>query len=191
MADLVSGKYAQTNPAWLNNGSPSSFFKENFPRVFCTGNNTAVTSAVMLSTPVHLDAGDIVTNLTFMSGGTAGATLANWWFALYSNASTPALLAQSADQTTTAWAANTAKTLALSSPQLITVPGLYWAAVMVKASTVPTLAGITLENAAAATGAVSGQVVLAQTSGSSLTATAPATITSGTAVATVPYVVLT
>ena len=191
MSDLVSGKYAQFNPSWLNNGSPSTFLKDNFNRLFSSSNAAALTTQVMLSTPVHLDAGDIVTNITFMSGGTAAGTPTNWWFALYSNAATPALLAQSADQTTTAWAANTAKTLALATAQTITSPGLYWAAVMVKATTVPTLAGITLQNAASSTGAVSGQVVLAQTSGSSLTTTAPATITSGTAVATVPYVVLT
>ena len=90
---------------------------------------------------------------------------------------------------TTAWGANTAITLALATPYTVTTAGIYYAAVMVKASTVPTLAGVTLENAAAAGAVVTGQKILAQTSGSALTTTAPGTIASATTVATVPYVV--
>jgi anaerobic glycerol-3-phosphate dehydrogenase len=80
-----------------------------------------------------------------------------------------------------------------ASPTAYTVPttGVYYAAVMVKATTVPTLAGVTAENAAANGAIVSGQAVLAQTSGSSLTTTAPATVASPTTVATIPYVVVT
>jgi hypothetical protein len=191
MADLTSGHYAQTNPEWALSGSPSTFLKSNMNRREIASNAAALTTQVMLSTPVYLDAGDVVTNLTFLSGATAAGTPTNWWFALYSSAATPALLAQTADQLTTAWAANTAKTVALATAQTITTSGVYWAAIMVKATTVPTLAGITLENAAAAGAIAAGQVVLAQTSGSSLTTTAPATIASGTTVATVPYVVAT
>lgn len=44
---------------------------------------------------------------------------------------------------------------------------------------------------ATSTGSVTGQKLLAQTSGSTLTTTAPATITSATASALVPYAVVT
>ena len=176
--------------SYLLNGSPSGLTRESFDRRLCTSDLSALTTQVMLSVAVPLQAGDIVSSITFKSGATALATGTNWWFALYSSASTPALLSQSADQTSTAWAANTAKTLSLATAQTITDPGTYYAAIMVKASTVPSLVGRSLGLAGASSGSISTQKTLAQTSGSSLTDTAPATITSGTAVVNFPYVVL-
>jgi hypothetical protein len=189
---LVRGHYATTNPEWALNGSPSGMLRTNARRQELAGNLAALTTQVMLSTAIYLEAGDPVTNLTFVSGATAAGTPTNWWFALYDDSATPALLAQSADQLTAAWAANTAITLALSAVQRITRTGIYYAAVMVKATTVPTLAGLAaIENAVAAGAVVTGQKILAQTSGAALTTTAPATIASPTTVATVPYVVAT
>ena len=167
-------------------------FRPNMRRLQATANQTAFTSGVMKSTPLFLRAGDVVTNLTFVSGTTAAATPTNWWFALYSPATTPALLAQTADQTTGAWAAYTAKTLALSSPVTVSETGWHWAAISVAASTVPTLLGsVALLDAVMANAVITGEKRLAQTSGSSLTTTAPATITSTTAALTVPFVVAT
>jgi hypothetical protein len=171
--------------------SASAAYRANMNRVQVVTNTAALTTQVMLSTALYLYAGDVVTNLTFTSGATAAGTPTNYWFALYSSASTPALLSQSADQTSTAWAANTAVTLALGAAQTIATSGVYYAAIMVKATTPPTLAGVTLENAAAAGALVTSQKVLAQTSGSSLTTTAPSTIASPTTVATVPIVIAT
>jgi hypothetical protein len=189
---LVRGRYPVTNPSWTLNGAPSGLFREGaLRRVDGSGNLAALTTQVLLSTAIHLEAGDVVSNLTFMSGNTAANTPTNWWFALYDDAATPALLAQTADQTTAAWAANTAKTLALSTSKLISRSGIYYAAVMVKATAVPTLVGLSVQHANVAGAIVSGQKVLAQTSGSALTDTAPATIATPTTVATVPYVVAT
>lgn len=177
------------NEEYLRQGSPTNAtFAESVPRWAVTGNLAALTTQVMTSVALPLQAGDVVTSLTFVSATTAAGTPTNWWFALYSPAG--ALLAQTADQTSTAWAANTAKKLALSAPVLITQAGVYYAAVMVKATTVPTLAGVPMHHATVAGDVASlGSVVLAQTSGSSLTTTAPATIATPTTVATVPYVV--
>jgi hypothetical protein len=182
---------AATRGTFLLNGSPTGVQRSNLDRRYLTSNLSALTTQVLLSTAIELEAGDVVTNLTFVSGATAAGTPANWWFALYSSAATPALLSQSADQTSTAWAANTAKTLALAAPQTITTSGVYYAAIMVKAATPPTLAGVAVENAAVAGAVITGQAVLAQTSGSSLTTTAPATVASPTTVANVPYVIAT
>jgi hypothetical protein len=91
---------------------------------------------------------------------------------------------------TAAWAANTAITLPLATPQMATTAGVYYAAVMVKATTVPTLLGASLALAGAAASIVSSKV-LSNTSGSGLTTTAPATIASPTTVATVPLVIAT
>lgn len=188
---LVRGRYAVTNPAWLADGKPATFIKSNLRRDQLVTNGATLTAGVMTSTAMYFDAGDVITSLTFLSGGTALGTPTNWWFALYDDSTIPVLLSQSADQLTAAWAANTPKTLALGTPQTIARAGVYYAAVNTAGATAPTLAGVTLENAAAAGVVVTGQKILAQTSGSSLTTTAPATIASATTVATVPYVIAT
>jgi hypothetical protein len=186
---LVRGHYPVTNPDWTAAGKPAGVFRQNITRTACvTDNSSALTTQVMFSTALHLEAGDQVTSLSFCSGSTAAATPANWWFALYDDSATPALLAQSADQTSTAWAASTVKTLALATPQLISRAGIYYAAIMVKAGTVPSLVGVTAQ-VAASTGWGASEKTLSQTSGSSLTATAPATIATPTAVGFVPRVV--
>lgn len=188
---LVRGRYPVTNPAWNLNGKPSGMFRESMDRRYVVTNMSALTTQVMLSAAISLEAGDVVTNLTFLSGATAANTPTNWWFALYDDSTTPALIAQTADQTSTAWAANTAKTVALATAYLVPRSGIYYAAIMVKATTPPTIAGVTLQNAAGAGAVVSGQKVLAQTSGAALTDTAPATVATPTTVATIPYVVVT
>lgn len=184
---LIRGHYNPTNSRWLLDGSPSGFQRSNLDRRECGGNLSALTTQVMLSVAIPLEAGDVVTSLTFMSGATAAGTPTNWWFALYDTQATPALIAQTADQTSTAWAADTAKTVALSSAYLVPSAGVYYAAIMVKATTVPTLIGASLQ-ADAAGAILTGHKVLARTSGSSLTTTAPATIASPTTVGTVPVV---
>lgn len=163
---------------------PTGMLRANLRRSECGGNLAALTTQVMTAVALHLRAGDVITNLTFCSATTAAGTPTNWWFALYDTAATPALLRQTADQTSTAWAANTAKTVALATPYTVPTTGVYYAAVMVKATTPPTLVGASLHTGAAV---VTGQKVLAVTSGSSLTDTAPATLATPTTVGTVPY----
>ena len=186
---LISGKYGAKNPSWLLAGQPAGIYRESFPYTQINTDLAALTTQVMSAVAIPLQAGDVVTSITFKSGATAAGTPINWWFALYSNAATPVLLAQSADQLTAAWAANTAKTLALATPQIIATSDVYYAAIMVKATTVPTLIGFT-SFAGAAAGILTGQKVLSNTSGSALTGTAPATIATPTTVATVPYAVV-
>lgn len=187
----MSGRYGSNyDERWLLQGSPSGTRAQNMEQMQCDTDLSALTTQVMLSVAVPLQPGDVVTNITFVSGATPAGTPTNWWFALYSSASTPALLAQSADQTSTAWAASTVKTLALATAQTITTAGVYYAAIMVKATTPPTLIGVNTGVAAAAASILSSKV-LAQTSGSSLTTTAPSTITSATTVANVPLAILT
>jgi len=189
---MAKGRYpVRYDRNYLLNGSPAGPLLENFPRWAITTDLAAPTTQVMTTVAVPLQAGDVVTSITFKSGATAADTPTNWWFALYSSATVPARLAQTADQTSGAWAANTAKTVALATPQLITEPGVYYAAFMMKATTVTTLIGRTLALAGASTGSITGQLPLAQTSGSALTDTAPATVATPTTSALVPYVVLT
>lgn len=179
---------------WMNTTVPTSsstFFRSNLPRVGCydsvsDSGSVALTTQVMTAVPIFLAAGDVVTSISFFAGTTAAGTPTNWWVALYSNAATPALLAQSADQTSGAIAANTKQTVALATAQTISKSDVYWAAVMVKATTVPTLLG-----QLAIPPIVTGERNLAVTSGSSLTTTATATLASPTVQRFVPYIVVT
>ncbi|MGW3847182.1 hypothetical protein [Streptomyces fagopyri] len=172
---------------WLNSaGRPdpeATFHRANLPR---TGLDdvAAAASGVMCSVALYLQDGDLISNLTFISAGTAGGTLTNQIAALYNGAG--ALLAQSADATSGAWAADTAKTFALATAQRITKSGIYYAALSVAASTVPTLVG-----SVGAKPFLTGEGNLSQTSGSSLTATAPATIATPAFKRAVPLVIAT
>lgn len=173
--------------SWLNTAGrpdPSAVFhRANLPRVGLDDVATAATG-VMCSVALYLNDGDTVTNLTFISGGTAAGTPTNYFVALYSGAGV--LLGQSADQLTAAWAADTAKTLALAAPVKVSKSGIYYAAISVTATTVPTLIGST-----SAKPFLTGEGNLAQTSGSSLTGTAPATIATPAFKRTVPLVIAT
>lgn len=168
---------------------PDTFYRRNLPRVGLTDSagdtgHVALATGVMTSVPIYLVAGDLVTDLSFVSGATAAGTPTAWWFALYDTQATPALIAQTADQTTTAWAANTVKTLDLSTAYRVVKTGLHYAACMVTATTPPSLLGTI-----GAKPVVTGERNLSQSSGSSLTTTAPATIASPTVKNFVPLVV--
>ena len=177
---------------YLRQGSPTNTtFAESIPR-WAAGSDCVIgATGLMTSVAIPLQYGDVVTSLTFVSGGTAADTPTHWGFALYSSAATPALLAQTADKTTTAWAANTVKTVALATPQLITAPGIYYAAVWMVATAQVTLVGTALQDAVVGGNLGLSAALLARTSGSGLTATAPATIATPTAIVGIPYAVAT
>lgn len=182
----------RNNEEYLRQGSPqNSTFAETLPRYLCGTDNAIGATGVGHATAVPLQAGDIVTSITFITGGTAAGTPTAGFAALYSSASTPALLAQTADFGSTARAANTAFTVALATAQLITTPGIYYVVISFTAGTVPTLRGITVGNAAVSGAIGLSAKVLAQTHGTSLGATAPATIATPSTVATPCYYALT
>lgn len=173
--------------AYYYGGQAAGTLRDNGIRRSAGSDLAALTTQVMTDVAIYLEKGDLVKYLTFVSGATAAASPTNWWFALYDPAGAT-LLGQTADQLTAAWAANTAAKLALANPYVAPATGVYRAAVMVKATTVPTLAGATVR-AAVSAAVAAGQAVLAQTSGSALVGSAPATIATPTAVGTIPYVV--
>lgn len=171
--------------------SNATFYRSNLPRFgnydsVSDAGSVALTTQVMTAVPVYLAAGDVITSVNFYSGTTAAGTPTNWWAALYSNAAVPALLSQSADQLTAAMAAFTKFTVALAAPQTISKSDVYWVAIMVKATTVPTLLG-----QLCVPPVVTGERNLAVTSGAALTGTATATLAAPTVQRFVPYVVLT
>lgn len=185
---LVAEEHLRQGAALARNDT----FVESFPRYECdVANGNAISATgVAHATAVPLQAGDVISTITFVTGATAAATPTAGFVALYSSASTPALLAQSADFGSTARAANTAYTVSLASAVTITDAGLYYVSISFTAGTIPTLRGLSTGNAVMAGAIITGMPVLAQSHGSSLGGTAPATITSGTAVATPVYYIL-
>jgi hypothetical protein len=188
---LFSGIPRDALAPWdvANPSSPATFFRQNMPRfgVYDSASDSgsvALTTQVMTAVPIKLAAGDVITNLSFFTGATAAGTPTNWWVALYSDAATPALLSQSADQLTAAIAAFTKQTVALGAVQTIPKTAIYWAALMVKATTVPTLLG-----SVGVPPIITGERNLAVTSGAALTTTATATLASPTVSRFVPYIV--
>ncbi len=113
---------------------------ETMPRELCTEtNNGPLVSGRLFLQPIFLKAGQVATNISFFSATTAAGTPTNQFFCIYSNDGL--LLAQTANATTAAWAANTIKTLALTSPYTVPKTGVYQIGIMVTATTVPTLKG--------------------------------------------------
>lgn len=119
----------------------SGHLGETLPRHLSPDTNLAMlATGEIYVTALYLKKGTIVTNISFSSGLTAAGTPTNQIFGLYSDKR--ARLAVTNNDTTTAWAADTIKTLALTAPYTITKSGIYYLAILVTATTVPTLRGI-------------------------------------------------
>ncbi|MBE4791030.1 right-handed parallel beta-helix repeat-containing protein [Streptomyces caniscabiei] len=116
---------------------------ETTSRLRC-GTTSTPTSGTLYLVPIWLPKGAVISNISFVSGGTAASAPTNWWFTLHDRSRVA--LARTADQLTAAWAANTAKTLAIAqatagaaSSYTTTYGGLHYLGVMIKATTVPNL----------------------------------------------------
>jgi len=140
--DAQGADYAYTPGATANVG-PNGTLAETIPRQFVTSTSGGtMTSGTVYLCGINLPSGTLVSNITLCSVGAAG-TPTHYQFGLYSGSqSAPSLLASSADQTATPWAANTVKTLAMTAPYRITTPGVYYIAYLMVATTASTLAGM-------------------------------------------------
>lgn len=106
---------------------------------------TALASGTLVLVAADLPGDLLVNNISFVSGSTAAATPTHQWFGLFD--ASLKCLAVTSDDTSTAWAANAAKTLAISGGFRTTYAGLHYIGVMVAATTVPSLAGSNSRNA--------------------------------------------
>lgn len=119
-------------------GAPTGAIAETVNRVNVTTNGSPIVSGRLNIHAVYLRKGTVCTSASFVSGTSAATLPTNWWFCLLDNGRV--LRATTANQTTTAWAANTLKTINFQSTYTTTYSGLYYIGVMVAATTVPTLA---------------------------------------------------
>lgn len=165
-----------------------NFVRSNIPAWACTSDLAATATSVAIGTRIFLRKGDVITNITFVSGNTAENTPTHRAHALYDPDGN--LLAQTADQLTAAWAANTALKLALSAPVTIPADGWYIVATTTTATTtVNTLIGCA--PIVTASGAVhTGSKPLGFTFGSALAGVFPATTGAMTAVAKCPLAIV-
>ena len=136
--NLAEYTYSPTNNGVLG---ATGVFAETIPREICPEVNTVAPTAsgTLFMQAIYLYAGQLVSNIGISSATTAANTPTNYFFALYSSAR--ALLAVSANQTTTAWAANTYKTLAMTTPYRVPTSGLYYIGIMMTATAVITTKG--------------------------------------------------
>lgn len=152
---------------------------ETFDRDLCDEVNTALLSSGRLSLQaIWLPAGVTINSISFWSATTAGATLTNQLFGLFDSSYN--LLRSSTNDTSTAWAANSRKTLSLTSAFTTTYSGIHYLGIMVAATTVPTIKGNTAKvggqlNAAAPT--MGGTSTTGLTTALPATAAAPGTVT--------------
>jgi hypothetical protein len=129
-------------PLLNNKKCISGSLYETIDRDLCDEVNTAVLSSGRLSgQAIWLPAGVTINSISFWSATTAAGTPTNQLFGLFDSSNN--LLRSSVNDTTTAWAANSKKTLALTSVFTTTYSGLYYLGIMVTATTVPTLKGNT------------------------------------------------
>jgi hypothetical protein len=167
----------------FNHGIPAATH-ENFPRDLASVVNAKPggEATIQLTGGITLLGGVTYNSITFYSGTAAGATMLNQWFAIYSTA-TGAKLAVTADDTSTAWGANTAKTLTLSTPYTPAEDTSVWIGITIKTNsgTIPDIVQKTVATVIPTTTAPN----TAFTADASLTdpASAPATLGTKTNVA--------
>jgi hypothetical protein len=181
----AGAEYAYDNGVYYKGLGITGTIAETMPRELCNeANLSALTSGTLQMQPIWLRAGQVCTNISFFSATTAAGTPTNQLFGLYGP--NRALFAQTSNDTTTAWAANTIKTLALSSAITIPVTGLYYVAIMVTATTVPTLKGVSSSSVL-----VGQEKILRGNSNSGLTTALPNTAGSMTAGSNIIWAAIT
>jgi hypothetical protein len=118
--------------------APTGALAETVPRDSVLANQAAnIVSGTLKMTSINLPAGTTVTSISVMSATQAAVAPTNWWFGLFD--SSRLALRLTADQLTAAWAANTVKTVNLTSTFQTTYSGLHYIGVMVAAGTVPSM----------------------------------------------------
>ena len=177
--DVQGGMYSYTVPAFPNLGLTGTL-AETIPRELCPEVNTAVgATGVLFMQAIKLTAGQVINNIIASSATTAANTPTNYAFGIFDINRN--LVANTANQTTTAWAANTVKTIALTAAYRVPTTGIYYIGFYMTATTVLTLKGGTAKTGGQLAAAVPS---LNGTSSTGLTTALPnpaAAITAGTA----------
>lgn len=179
--DVQGAEYAYAGPPVANLGITGTL-AETMPRETCPEVNSTIPTAsgTLWLQAIYLKAGQLVSNIILSSATTAAGTPTAGRAGLFDLA-TRAKLAETADQTSTAWAANTVKTLALTTPYRVPTSGLYYIGFYMTATTIITMKGGTAKSASQLAGTAP---ILGGASSTGLTTALPnpaAAITASTA----------
>lgn len=204
MADLTGGRYPQNNPLLTVLGQTTNVAANTTPArsnaeylsLGTLTDSALAATGVGCFVPIPVDVGTTISKVSVFVGATAEATGTHAFAAIYSGIATPALLAQSADNTGAAALAASARfDFTLQTAQTITAAqapnGFIYAGVAITATTIPTVASVAVPTAVGYQFYSTGPLFLAATAGSSLAGTAAATIASPAARTPAPIVVLT
>jgi len=129
--------------------APAAADYETFPRNTYAGGTATPSTGVLILAAIALPAGLSVGHIAFHSGSVAAVSPTHWWFGLYN--SSRVQLAMTADQTSTAWAVSTGKSLAVAtiasgaaSAFVTTYAGLHYLGFLMTAGTMINLAATTI-----------------------------------------------
>jgi len=137
---LATETYAKNAAGLWLASQPTGALGATGDRALVNGNNLSILSygGLHLSSIV-LPAGLTITNISFVSGSTALTGGTYQWFGIFTDALNIGRL--TADATSAAWPANTAKTLALTSAYVTPYAGLYFLGASCTTGGGPTLTG--------------------------------------------------
>jgi hypothetical protein len=111
-------------------------------RAVCPETNTTITTTGQVyMQAIWLAAGTVVANIKIWSATTAASVPTHYNAGLYDSSGNR--LATGTDKTSTAWGANTLCTFAMQSSYTVPATGVYYIALSVVATTVPTIKGTT------------------------------------------------
>lgn len=130
-SDFAAAAHGHTDPTWPTGALGVTAHRDSF-----TTSAALTTTGVLFLASLPLFAGQTVTSISFLTGGTttlAGAT--SQFFGLFD--ADRVALRFTGDDGSTAWAQNTVKTLNLSSTYSVTTSGLYYVGICIVASTMP------------------------------------------------------
>jgi len=204
MADLVSGRYPQTDSfsagvfGLAGNGTQSNIplaTNARYTGLASLADGAALVTNKLVCVAVPVDQGVTYSKVNFVAGATAPTTT-HVYAAVYSGLATPAtaaLLAQSTDATSTAPTASAANAFTLATAQTATAtnaPFGYWYVGIQETGTVNSAASVSIAAALqnlSASWVTNGPFAYAF-SVAATTGTAPATLASITAVSITPIV---
>jgi len=140
----MSPLYVPQAPFPTNYLAPTGMAAETFPRNSQNVGAIGIATGTLYLVGINLPAGLSIGHIVF-HGVAAAVTPTHWWFGLYD--SSRVQLATTADQTTTAWAGNTAKNLAVAtiasgaaSAFVTTYTGMHYLGICQVATTPATMA---------------------------------------------------
>jgi hypothetical protein len=139
--DWQGAEYTYAGPPVATLGIANTL-AETMPRELCAEVNSTIPTASgkLWLQLIYLYAGQVINNIAFMSATTGAVAPTNYRAGIFDYANR-ALLAQTADQLTTTWAANTLKIIPLTASYKVPYNGVYYLGLYMVAGTIITMKG--------------------------------------------------